>query len=129
MSVKTHSENPLLGGTQMARKKRVEKYINKQSRDTNRDVIPLHKKTIPTILPRNVSQEDYLYQLADPENNIVFAVDPRYDWGKTHFFVRKWVLNHLWKEVKKVVITRPAVDAEQQRFLAGRLKRKNGLLD
>ena len=56
----------------MARKKRVD---NKQAKTNSREpyhpdgqrsgIIPLRKKTIPTILPRNIAQEDYLYQLAD----------------------------------------------------------------
>ena len=60
----------------MARKKRVEKHNSNRGRNNDYGVIPLHKKTIPTILPRNVAQEDYMYQLADPDNNIVFAIGP-----------------------------------------------------
>ena len=55
----------------MARKKRVEKHNSNRGRNNDYGVIPLHRKTIPHILPRNVAQEDYLYQLADPKNNIV----------------------------------------------------------
>ena len=43
---------------------------------TSNDIVPLYRKKTPTILPRNVAQEDYLYQLADPSTNIVFAVGP-----------------------------------------------------
>ena len=65
----------------MARKKRVDtKQANKPNREPyhpdGRGIIPLRKKSIPTILPRNIAQEDYLYQLADPKNNICFAIGP-----------------------------------------------------
>ena len=109
----------------MARKKRVEKQNNKHSRDAqpsfNRGIVPLRQKTIPTILPRNVAQEDYLYQLADPSNNICFAIGPA-GTGKTLLCTLMGVKAFMEREVKKIVITRPAVSVDEQHgFLPGDL--------
>lgn len=108
----------------MARKKRVEKHNSNRSRNSDYGVIPLHKKTIPTILPRNVAQEDYMYQLADPNNNIVFAIGPA-GTGKTLLCTQMGIKSFMEREVKKIVITRPAVSVDEQHgFLPGDLKEK-----
>ena len=108
----------------MARKKRVEKHNSNRSRNSDYGVIPLHKKTIPTILPRNVAQEDYMYQLADPNNNIVFAIGPA-GTGKTLLCTQMGIRSFMEREVKKIVITRPAVSVDEQHgFLPGDLKEK-----
>ena len=108
----------------MARKKRVEKHNSNRSRNSEYGVIPLHKKTIPTILPRNVAQEDYMYQLADPNNNIVFAIGPA-GTGKTLLCTHMGIKSFMEREVKKIVITRPAVSVDEQHgFLPGDLKEK-----
>ena len=109
----------------MARKKRVEKHNNKATnRNNDYGIIPLHKKTIPTILPRNVSQEDYLYQLANPDNNIVFAIGPA-GTGKTLLCTQMGIKAFMEREVKKIVITRPAVSVDEQHgFLPGDLNEK-----
>jgi len=108
----------------MARKKRVEKHNSNRSRNSEYGVIPLHKKTIPTILPRNVAQEDYMYQLADPNNNIVFAIGPA-GTGKTLLCTQMGIKSFMEREVKKIVITRPAVSVDEQNgFLPGDLKEK-----
>ena len=108
----------------MARKKRVEKHNSNRGRNNDYGVIPLHKKTIPTILPRNVAQEDYMYQLADPNNNIVFAIGPA-GTGKTLLCTQMGIKSFMEREVKKIVITRPAVSVDEQHgFLPGDLKEK-----
>ena len=108
----------------MARKKRVEKHNSNRSRNSEYGVIPLHKKTIPTILPRNVAQEDYMYQLAYPNNNIVFAIGPA-GTGKTLLCTQMGIKSFMEIEVKKIVITRPAVSVDEQHgFLPGDLKEK-----
>ena len=115
----------------MARKKRVD---NKQAKTNSREpyhpngqrsgIIPLRKKTIPTILPRNIAQEDYLYQLADPRNNICFAIGPA-GTGKTLLCTLMGVKAFMEREVKKIVITRPAVSVDEQHgFLPGDLNEK-----
>ena len=108
----------------MARKKRVEKHNSNRGRNNDYGVIPQHKKTIPTILPRNVAQEDYMYQLADPNNNIVFAIGPA-GTGKTLLCTQMGIKSFMEREVKKIVITRPAVSVDEQHgFLPGDLKEK-----
>ena len=108
----------------MARKKRVEKHNSNRGRNNDYGIIPLHKKTIPTILPRNVAQEDYMYQLADPNNNIVFAIGPA-GTGKTLLCTQMGIKSFMEREVKKIVITRPAVSVDEQHgFLPGDLKEK-----
>ena len=108
----------------MARKKRVEKHNSNRGRNNDYGVIPLHKKTIPTILPRNVAQEDYMYQLADPNNNIVFAIGPA-GTGKTLLCTQMGIKSFMEREVKKILITRPAVSVDEQHgFLPGDLKEK-----
>lgn len=114
----------------MARKKRVEKQNNKQNRDVKTNygqqagIVPLHRKTIPTILPRNVAQEDYLYSLANPDNNIVFAIGPA-GTGKTLLCTLMGIKEFMEREVKKIIITRPAVSVDEQHgFLPGDLNEK-----
>ena len=116
----------------MARKKRVEKQSQRvdrgtretQSYGTGGAIVPLHRKAIPTILPRNVAQEDYLYQLANPDTNIVFAIGPA-GTGKTLLCTQMGIKAFMEREVKKIVITRPAVSVDEQHgFLPGDLNEK-----
>lgn len=118
----------------MARKKRVERQTQRVDRSTRNtqsygggnggEIIPLHRKSIPTILPRNVAQEDYLYQLANPDHNIVFAIGPA-GTGKTLLCTQMGVKAFMEREVKKIVITRPAVSVDEQHgFLPGDLNEK-----
>lgn len=113
----------------MARKKRFDKQEQNSKSDraakhSDRGIIPLHKKTIPTILPRNIAQEDYLYQLANPDNNIVFAIGPA-GTGKTLLCTQMGIKSFMEREVKKIVITRPAVSVDEQHgFLPGDLNEK-----
>ena len=108
----------------MARKKRVERQnSNKVNRHSN-DIVPLYRKQSPTILPRNIAQEDYLYQLADPSSNIVFAVGPA-GTGKTLLCTQMGIKAYMEREVSKIVITRPAVSVDEQHgFLPGDLNEK-----
>ena len=109
----------------MARKKRVERQNNNHKvNHTSNDIVPLYRKKTPTILPRNVAQEDYLYQLADPSTNIVFAVGPA-GTGKTLLCTQMGIKAYMEREVSKIVITRPAVSVDEQHgFLPGDLNEK-----
>ena len=108
----------------MARKKRVERQNSNKVNHHNNDIVPLYRKKTPTILPRNVSQEDYLYQLADPSTNIVFAVGPA-GTGKTLLCTQMGIKAYMEREVSKIVITRPAVSVDEQHgFLPGDLNEK-----
>ena len=108
----------------MGRKKRVERQNSNKVNHHSNDIVPLYRKQSPTILPRNIAQEDYLYQLADPSSNIVFAVGPA-GTGKTLLCTQMGIKAYMEREVSKIVITRPAVSVDEQHgFLPGDLNEK-----
>jgi len=85
----------------------------------------LHKKRRQVqIYPKNLSQENYLIKLNDPEKMIVFAIGPA-GTGKTMLAVQ-WAINQLnFGDITKIVITRPAVSVDEQHgFLPGDLNQK-----
>lgn len=76
------------------------------------------------IIPRNLSQENYLELLKNPKKYIVFAIGPA-GTGKTMLGVQMAI--KLYKEgaIKKIVITRPAVSVDEEHgFLPGTLNQK-----
>lgn len=74
------------------------------------------------ITPKTIGQRDYYYALKD--NDVVFAIGPA-GTGKTYMavvFAVQALKNH---QVKKIILTRPAVEAgESLGFLPGDLKEK-----
>lgn len=85
----------------------------------------LHKKRRHVqIYPKNLSQENYLLKLNDPEKMIVFAIGPA-GTGKTMLAVQ-WAIQQLnWGHITRIVITRPAVSVDEQHgFLPGDLNQK-----
>jgi phosphate starvation-inducible PhoH-like protein len=85
----------------------------------------LHKKRRQVqIYPKNLSQENYLLKLNDPNKMIVFAIGPA-GTGKTMLAVQ-WAINQLnFGDITKIVITRPAVSVDEQHgFLPGDLNQK-----
>lgn len=76
------------------------------------------------IYPKNLSQENYLLKLNDPEKMIVFAIGPA-GTGKTMLAVQ-WAINQFNEgEISKIIITRPAVSVDEQHgFLPGDLNQK-----
>lgn len=116
----------------MARKKRLEKQTQRADRNARFEqrvagggnVVPFHKKNTPNILPKNLSQEDYLYDLADPSKNYVFAIGPA-GTGKTLLCTLMGIKRLMNKEVSKIIITRPAVSVDEEHgFLPGDLNDK-----
>lgn len=84
----------------------------------------LKRKHQVTIIPRNVSQENYLELLKNPKKCIVFAIGPA-GTGKTMLAVQMAI--KLLKEgvITKVVVTRPAVSVDEDHgFLPGTLNQK-----
>lgn len=84
----------------------------------------LKKQTQVLIIPRNLSQENYLELLKNPKKYIVLAVGPA-GTGKTMLGVQMAI--KLYKEgvISKVVITRPAVSVDEDHgFLPGTLNQK-----
>lgn len=73
------------------------------------------------LLPRNVSQEFFIDQLEDTNKDIVFAVGPA-GTGKTLLATLAAIQALKSGQVKRIVITRPAVSVDEQHgFLPGTL--------
>lgn len=84
----------------------------------------LKRKQQVQLIPRNLSQENYLELLKNPKKHIVFAIGPA-GTGKTMLAVQMAV--KLFKEgvVSKIIVTRPAVSVDEQHgFLPGTLNQK-----
>ncbi len=84
----------------------------------------LKRKNQVDIIPRNVSQENYLELLRNPKKHIIFAIGPA-GTGKTMLAVQMAV--KLLKEniISKIIVTRPAVSVDEQHgFLPGTLNQK-----
>lgn len=84
----------------------------------------LKRKQQVHLIPRNVSQENYLELLKNPKKHIVFAIGPA-GTGKTMLAVQMAI--KLFKEgvITKIVVTRPAVSVDEQHgFLPGTLNQK-----
>jgi phosphate starvation-inducible PhoH-like protein len=101
----------------------------KRQNNNNTNVVRLNsflpKKTRNVdILPRNRSQETYILELMDPDKNIVFGIGPA-GTGKTMLACQVAVKAFLDGEVDKIVVTRPAVSADEDLgFLPGTLEEK-----
>jgi phosphate starvation-inducible PhoH-like protein len=76
------------------------------------------------IYPKNLSQENYLLKLNDPQKMIIFAIGPA-GTGKTMLAVQ-WAIDQLkYGEADKIIITRPAVSVDEDHgFLPGTLQEK-----
>jgi phosphate starvation-inducible PhoH-like protein len=76
------------------------------------------------IYPKNLSQENYLLKLNDPQKMIVFATGPA-GTGKTMLAVQ-WAIDQLkYGDATKIIVTRPAVSVDEEHgFLPGDLNEK-----
>lgn len=83
------------------------------------------KKSKVHIVPRNMSQENYVLQLANEQKRIVVAVGPA-GTGKTLLAVLQAIKEFKEGNIKKIILTRPtvAVANEQLGFLPGTLEQK-----
>ena len=84
----------------------------------------LKRKQHVSIVPRNLSQENYVELLKNPKKYIVFAIGPA-GTGKTMLGVQMGI--KLLKEglVTKIIVTRPAVSVDEEHgFLPGTLNQK-----
>ena len=84
----------------------------------------LKRKQQVQIIPRNLSQENYIELLKNPKKFIVFAIGPA-GTGKTMLGVQMAI--KLFKEgvIGKIIITRPAVSVDEEHgFLPGTLNQK-----
>ena len=104
-----------------------QQYQQKQSYQNN-DVISVkaykRREKQVTIIPKNVTQEDYLEMLDDNAKAIVFAMGPA-GTGKTMLGVLAAIDAMKNGRCEKIVITRPAVSVDEQHgFLPGTLVEK-----
>lgn len=77
------------------------------------------------IIPRNIHQEDYVCSLYDYSKSIIFATGPA-GTGKTLIAVLAAIKALKEGDIKKIVLTRPAVEVDNERhgFLPGDLNAK-----
>lgn len=79
-------------------------------------------KDLKQIKPRNPHQEQYLHTI---ENNIITVSSGPAGSGKTYLAVYEALKHHWSKEIKRIIISRPAVEAgEKLGFLPGGLEDK-----
>lgn len=84
-----------------------------------------HYKKSVNLIPKSLKQEEYIDLLTDRNRTIVFATGPA-GTGKTMLAVMAAIRAYKAGEIKKIVITRPAVgvDDEKHGFLPGDLNAK-----
>lgn len=76
------------------------------------------------LVPKNLAQEEYIEYLNDEQKNIVFAVGPA-GTGKTYLAVLKAIQGLREGQIKKLILTRPAVSVDEKHgFLPGDLNAK-----
>ena len=78
-----------------------------------------------TLIPKSINQETYIDLLTDDSKSIVFATGPA-GTGKTMLAVLAGIKAYKEGEIKKIVLTRPAVgvDDEKHGFLPGDINAK-----
>lgn len=108
-------------GAKRASRKRTQSQSNY---DNVVDINQHSKKKQVQIIPRNLSQEDYVLKLLDESKEIVFGVGPA-GTGKTMLAVEVAVKLFKERKVDRIVVTRPAVSADEDLgFLPGTLEQK-----
>jgi len=82
------------------------------------------KKQVVQIIPRNISQENYVELLKNPRKYVVFAIGPA-GTGKTMLGVQMAIKLLKEEVVNKIIVTRPAVSVDEEHgFLPGKLNEK-----
>jgi phosphate starvation-inducible protein PhoH and related proteins len=107
-----------------AQKTKKQQYQQNQSHDVISVRAYKKREKQVTIIPKNLSQEDYLALLDDDAKAIVFAMGPA-GTGKTMLGVLAAIDAMKNGRCEKIVITRPAVSVDEQHgFLPGTLVEK-----
>lgn len=107
-----------------AQKTKKQQYQQNQSNDVISVRAYKKREKQVTIIPKNLSQEDYLAMLDDDAKAIVFAMGPA-GTGKTMLGVLAAIDAMKNGRCEKIVITRPAVSVDEQHgFLPGTLVEK-----
>lgn len=83
------------------------------------------EKTHVELIPRNTAQEDYIGQLNNNDNKIIFAIGPA-GTGKTMMAVLTAIKSLKDRKINRIIVTRPAVSVENEDhgFLPGDLNQK-----
>lgn len=82
------------------------------------------RKNYVNLIPRNIAQEDYIANLHDQSQRIVFATGPA-GTGKTYLAVQKAIQEFMNGNSSHIVITRPAVTVDENHgFLPGDINKK-----
>jgi len=101
----------------------------KSNQSNNNAVIDFNqyveKKKKVVLIPRSLNQEEYIEKLLDTKNIILFATGPA-GTGKTMLAVLTAIKAYKEGQIKKIVVTRPAVGVDDERhgFLPGDINRK-----
>ncbi len=101
----------------------------KQQSSFNNNVVRINnflpnKQRNIDIIPRNKNQETYVLKLLEPGKDIVLGIGPA-GTGKTMLAVQAAVKSFFEREVDKIIVTRPAVSADEDLgFLPGTLEEK-----
>ncbi|MBI4212029.1 MAG: PhoH family protein [Deltaproteobacteria bacterium] len=113
--------NPLMGSE-------IENALKLLSRDRHANIENIFSETIffpakrKALVPRTISQKRYLDLIRT--HDVVFSIGPA-GTGKTYLAVAMAVTSLLRKEVKRIILARPAVEAgEKLGFLPGDLQEK-----
>jgi len=108
-------------GAKRAAKKQKKTFDNNVVKINN--FLPKKSRDIK-LVPRNINQETYVLSLLDDSKNIVFGIGPA-GTGKTLLACQSAVKSFIEGTVDKIVITRPAVSADEDLgFLPGTLEEK-----
>ena len=127
-TIKVIKINILKGDFNLSAKRRAQSSRGREA-DTAK-VIGINEYSQPrskavTLLPKTLKQEEYIVNLTDDSKKIVFATGPA-GTGKTMLAVLAAIKSLRQGEIKRIIITRPAVgvDDEQHGFLPGDLNSK-----
>jgi len=84
----------------------------------------LDRKNNVRLIPRNIAQEEYISNLHNQSQRIVFATGPA-GTGKTYLAVQKAIQELKNRESSHIIITRPAVTVDENHgFLPGDINKK-----
>ena len=90
----------------------------KSNQSNNNAVIDFNqyveKKKKVVLIPRSLNQEEYIEKLLDTKNIILFATGPA-GTGKTMLAVLTAIKAYKEGQIKKIVVTRPAVGVDDER--------------
>ena len=104
-------------------KKRRGRVLRMQDEDRAQEV-QLKRKNHVKLIPRNIAQEEYIANLHNQAQRIVFATGPA-GTGKTYLAVQKAIQELKNGNSTQIIITRPAVTVDENHgFLPGDINKK-----